>query len=314
MSLLPTTPSQIVLLTPMPIPRTPNAPYFDERGVRTFLQLILQHGLNAGITDADELVTFIVRYSSDRVREVIKYIPELDDDVPNRTWKSAQQQMLLLYGSDDEDRRTTERELIEFCQEQSATSPFRTKVEVEQYLRRFQYIAAPLLKQREITTAQRDVYFVSGIPSAIKDWFFSRVPESQRTRSNPIPFTDSVDILYSHFDPDTLCPDVWGYLHHSAERPASPPASTAPTYSPPDPHASAMRPNVSFECAPAEPAPISTTLPHEDYRSLSPSPTPSPLELETEETPYIEEIDPNFDDAADYSSPVEEEFKVPPLP
>jgi hypothetical protein len=72
--------------------------YFDEHGVRNFLALILQHGSNAGITDPDELFTFIARHSSDRVGEVIQYIPELDDDTPDRTWAAAREQMLLLYG------------------------------------------------------------------------------------------------------------------------------------------------------------------------------------------------------------------------
>ncbi|KAJ6553427.1 hypothetical protein B0H19DRAFT_1156414 [Mycena capillaripes] len=67
----PTAPPMMRLLVPMPIPRTPGAPYFDERGVGSFLNLILQHGSNAGINDADQLVSFIVRYSSDRVREII---------------------------------------------------------------------------------------------------------------------------------------------------------------------------------------------------------------------------------------------------
>jgi hypothetical protein len=71
--------------------------YFDEHGVRNFLALILQHGSNAGITDPDELFTFIARHS-DRVGEVIQYIPELDDDTPDRTWAAAREQMLLLYG------------------------------------------------------------------------------------------------------------------------------------------------------------------------------------------------------------------------
>jgi hypothetical protein len=73
----------------MPIPRTPNAPYFDEHGIREVLALIFQHGSNAGIDEAEELVSFIVRYSSDRVREVTQYIPELDDDAPDRTWTAA---------------------------------------------------------------------------------------------------------------------------------------------------------------------------------------------------------------------------------
>ncbi|KAJ7853249.1 hypothetical protein B0H13DRAFT_1904231 [Mycena leptocephala] len=161
------------LLIPMPIPRTPGAPYFDEHGVTNFLNLILQHGSNAGISNPDELVSFIVRYSSDRVREIIQYIPEIDVDEPNRTWNAAKAQMLLLYGSQDDERRVSEAELIEFCHQHSATSPYRTKREIEQYLRDFRWIAAPLLKQQDITIKQRDFYFVSGIPTFIKQWFIS---------------------------------------------------------------------------------------------------------------------------------------------
>jgi hypothetical protein len=65
-----------------------------------------------------------------------------------------------------------------------------TKLEIEQYLQCFQFIAPPLLKQRDITVAQRNFHFVSGIPSAIKNWFITRVPESRRTCSNPISLTD----------------------------------------------------------------------------------------------------------------------------
>jgi hypothetical protein len=68
------------------------------------------------------------------VDEVIQYIPELDDDTPDRTWAAAREQMLLLYGFSDEERRVYERELIEFCRQQSAKSLYRTKSEIEQYL------------------------------------------------------------------------------------------------------------------------------------------------------------------------------------
>ncbi|KAK6991689.1 hypothetical protein R3P38DRAFT_2572046, partial [Favolaschia claudopus] len=142
----PVSPSIMQLLVPMPVSRTPEAPYFDERGVRAFLDRILLHGLNAGITNPDELVSYIVFYPSYRVRELIQYMAELDPEIPNRTWSAAKEQMLLLYVLDDEDRRTTEAELLEFCRSRSATSKFHSKFEIELYLREFQYIAAPLLK------------------------------------------------------------------------------------------------------------------------------------------------------------------------
>jgi hypothetical protein len=273
----------------MPIPRTPNAPYFDEHGVRNFLALILQHGSNAGITDPDELVTFIVRYSSDRVREVIQYIPELDDDTPDRTWAAAREQMLLLYGFSDEERRVYERELIEFCRRQSAKSPYRTKSEIEQYLRDFQWIAAPLLKQQDITIAQRDFYFVSGIPTSIKQWFISRVPESKRTRSNPITLTDSLGILYGYFDPDTLFPDLWDELDRTTDSIAlnpTPPSPFTPLKS-----SAPVPPVTSTTLHHALPPPTPQVAPV----PLPASPTTSWLDSDAQDTPRIEEVDCDSD-------------------
>ncbi|KAJ7601790.1 hypothetical protein DFH06DRAFT_1352076 [Mycena polygramma] len=268
----------IRLLVPMPIPRTQNAPYFDERGVRDFLALILQHGSNAGVTDADALVTFIVRYSSDRVREVIQYIPELDDDTPNRTWAAAREQMLLLYGSFDEERRVCEQDLIEFCRTQSAKSPYRTKLEIEQYLRSFQLIAAPLLKQRDITVKQRDYYFVSGIPGAIKNWFISRVPESQRTRSNPICLTDSLEILYGHFDPDALFPDLWNEL-------ATVPEPAALITPPPPRTLSTSRPPLAISAPFYSSIPLLTLTPPAPQMSVSSTSSTPPVEIKSVSAP-----------------------------
>ncbi|KAJ7664955.1 hypothetical protein B0H14DRAFT_2658527 [Mycena olivaceomarginata] len=62
---------------------------------------------------------------------------------------------------DVKEHRVSERELIEICRDQSAKSPYRTKLEIEQYLQCFQFIAAPLLKQQDIMVAQRDLYFIS---------------------------------------------------------------------------------------------------------------------------------------------------------
>ncbi|KAJ7713879.1 hypothetical protein B0H16DRAFT_1702253 [Mycena metata] len=277
------------LLIPMPIPRTPNAPYFDERGVRDFLALILQYGSNAGITNPDALVSYIVRYSSDRVREVIQYVPELDDDTPNRTWAAAQDQMLLLYGSHDEERRSTERDLIEFCRTQSAKSPYRSKFEVEQYLRGFQFIAAPLLKRREITTAQCDYYFVSGLPSGIKQWFIGQVPELQH-------------ILHAHFDPDALFPDIWGDLYGVA-------TFTENTHI--DGTSTPIQAHTRSKPTPAPSSYVPIQLP------VSPSPSASSLpDLGHVETSCMEEVLSNFDETNEPGDPekfnVEERLQVHP--
>ncbi|KAJ7099648.1 hypothetical protein C8R44DRAFT_888357 [Mycena epipterygia] len=298
------------LLIPMPVPRTSNAPYFDGK---------------AGITDADALVDFIVRYSSDRVRAVIQYHEELDPDEPNRTWVKAHEQMLLLYGCSDEERRCTEQELIDFCREQSAKHPFGSKLEVEQYLRGFQYIAGPLMKAREITTAKRDYYFVSGIPSVIKEWFIARVPEHQRTRSNPIPLVDSVQILYDYFDPDALFPDLWEHLKPSPKRVDSPASHASYSHS-----SSPLTTSNSFQSRVPPSAPLNfgtfvqrvPTSPTQELLHTTVPIAPAPvfvspratIEWEYPVSAKIEEVPSNIDptDTVYQDSDADADSKVPP--
>jgi hypothetical protein len=69
----------------MPVFRTPDAPHFDQHGVRDFLRLIQLHGDHAGIKDKDLLIPYIYHYSSDCARELICYVPEFDLEVPDKT-------------------------------------------------------------------------------------------------------------------------------------------------------------------------------------------------------------------------------------
>ncbi|KAJ7257372.1 hypothetical protein C8J57DRAFT_1648457 [Mycena rebaudengoi] len=193
----------------MPIPRNPTAPHFNCSNIREFLQLILIHGANAGVTDIDSLVSFIKSYSSDRVRDLIRYMPEFDPDISQKTWSEAETALLNLYGSFDEKPPLRLEKLLKFCQDRCATSSLHNISDVQQYLRAFISIAAPLFKQSDITESQRDYYFVSGIPSRMKPTFISRVPDNQRTRSNPIPLTDSVAILRELLADDFFFPNLW---------------------------------------------------------------------------------------------------------
>ncbi|KAJ7118332.1 hypothetical protein C8R44DRAFT_790584 [Mycena epipterygia] len=77
-----TAPLTSILRVPMPIPGTQNAPYFNGKYLSDSLAIVVQHGANAGITDLDLLVPYILQYSSDRVKDYIRYSPEFDPDVP----------------------------------------------------------------------------------------------------------------------------------------------------------------------------------------------------------------------------------------
>ncbi|KAF8216560.1 hypothetical protein K438DRAFT_396585 [Mycena galopus ATCC 62051] len=197
------------LITPMPTPHSPLAPCFIGSRVREFLFEILLLGEHAGIRDTDLLVPFLVRYSSDHVRELIQYMPEFDSEVPNKTWSAAETVLLNLYGYYDAKPRVLVGDLIEFCRIHYAKSSLRSLPELQQYLLQFMSLAAPLLKQCDITISQRDFYFISGIPERMKSRLIHQVPEHQQTRSNPPPLAFSLGILRGFLDDDFLMPQLW---------------------------------------------------------------------------------------------------------
>ncbi|KAJ6474126.1 hypothetical protein C8R45DRAFT_1160278 [Mycena sanguinolenta] len=198
-----------ILQVHMPIPGTANAPYFNGKYPSDFLEVLVQHGANAGITDLDNLVPYIVQYSSDEVKDLIRYMPEFDPDETGKTYAAAKTQLLLLFGQSDQPPNYTETMLREFCREHSAKSPFKNKVQIETYLKEFMKLAGPLTKQKKITAELRDYYFVTGLPSSIKEWFNSQVPIANRKRSSPPSITASISILQKRFDSDSLLFEPW---------------------------------------------------------------------------------------------------------
>ncbi|KAJ7443416.1 hypothetical protein B0H11DRAFT_2345117 [Mycena galericulata] len=201
--------STSILQVPMPIPRTPNAPHFNGKYLTDFLTVLVQHGTNAGITDLDTLVPYILQYSSDEVKDLIRYLPEFDPDENNKTFKAAKETLQLLYGQADEPPNFTEAMLRDFCRDQSAKSSYKNKKEIETYHQEFLKLAGPLVKKSKITKTQRDYYFVSGIPSNIKEWFINEVPEKNRKRSDPPSMSVSIGILQKRFDTDSLGFEPW---------------------------------------------------------------------------------------------------------
>ena len=184
------------LQVPMPIPRMANAPYFDGRYINDFLQLIVQHGSTAGTTDLDTLVTYILQYSSDDVKDTIRYMPEFDDDVAGKKWDDAKKMLIVLYGSLDTPKKTHEEELKDYCKVSSQKPEFADKKAVNAYNRGFQKLAAPLVKNALITEKQKNFYFITGIPIVMKEWFFQQVPEAKRKRTDPPTIGESLSYLY----------------------------------------------------------------------------------------------------------------------
>ncbi|KAJ3749720.1 hypothetical protein EV360DRAFT_26253, partial [Lentinula raphanica] len=122
---------------------------------------------NAGILDKNELVKYIIEYSSDQVKDLILYMDEFDLD-GTVSWDAAKEALNTLYGSSDKPKEYTEEELKEFCRERAAKPMFTRTLDVEEYLRSYVAIAASLKKRELITEKQYNLFFIRGIPHSMK--------------------------------------------------------------------------------------------------------------------------------------------------
>ncbi|KAF8145889.1 hypothetical protein K438DRAFT_1991352 [Mycena galopus ATCC 62051] len=68
----------------MPSSRSASAPRFEGKEVTSFLTSIVQHGANAGITDLNKLVSYILEYSTEDVKQLIRFMPEFDPEVSGK--------------------------------------------------------------------------------------------------------------------------------------------------------------------------------------------------------------------------------------
>ncbi|KAJ7892372.1 hypothetical protein B0H13DRAFT_2340166 [Mycena leptocephala] len=154
-------------------------------------------------------VPFILRYSSDRTRELFGTFPRL---TPTRRTRlgapRAEIELLNLYGSFDDKPRIQVQNLVNFCEKRCTKLFLPNKSDVEQYLHEFPSLAGPLVKQRDIIESQRALYFVAGIPRRIRDTFVSRVLEHQCTRFNPPSLTDAIGMFHEPLDEDYLFHDL----------------------------------------------------------------------------------------------------------
>ncbi|KAJ3779603.1 hypothetical protein GGU10DRAFT_382183, partial [Lentinula aff. detonsa] len=204
MSIYPPTTALYNLRVPMPIPRTPSAPLFNGKYLNDFLEQIVLHANQAGETDKDQMVKYILSYSSDLVKDTIRFMDEFDPTNTSITWDNAKDALRSLYGSYDKPTDYTQEELKEFCKDQSAKSPFSKNSEIESYYREFIAIASSLKKKGTITDKEANSYFVLGLPHTMKEWFLAALPSQNRTRDNPPTTTESLKILRTRHDKKSL--------------------------------------------------------------------------------------------------------------
>lgn len=79
------------------------------------MKRILQHGAKAGITDQDDLVDYILEYSSKRMYEGIRFDLVFNVDTAGRTWKAATTRLKRLFHSQDELEDLSVDDLKAYC-------------------------------------------------------------------------------------------------------------------------------------------------------------------------------------------------------
>ncbi|KAJ3832459.1 hypothetical protein F5878DRAFT_646766 [Lentinula raphanica] len=197
------------IIIPMPVPGMPDAPKFEGKDAREFLEQIEAHGSRAGITDNDKLVDFIVRYSSRSIKTDIRFIPEFDPDVEDKTWEAAKKMLLQMFSAQEEPPEVSIRDLEDSCIVWSTDEPFTKKTDVDRYQRKFFSIAAPLLKQGMLTTKLKGYYFLQGLPKKDQKYVEKHLPAENKKKANPPTVEKVIKLVHQKID------DKESILHHN---------------------------------------------------------------------------------------------------
>ncbi|KAJ3727164.1 hypothetical protein C8R42DRAFT_602890 [Lentinula raphanica] len=193
----------------MPVPGMPDAPKFEGKDAREFLEQIEAHGSRAGITDNNKLVDFIVRYSSRSIKTDIRFIPEFDPDVEDKTWEAAKKMLLQMFSAQEEPPEVSIRDLEDSCIVWSTDEPFTKKSDVDRYQRKFFSIAAPLLKQGLLTTNLKGYYFLQGLPKKDQKYVEKNLPAENKKKSNPPTVEKIIKLVHQKIE------DKESILHHN---------------------------------------------------------------------------------------------------
>ncbi|KAJ3727670.1 hypothetical protein C8R42DRAFT_572654, partial [Lentinula raphanica] len=197
------------IIIPMPMPGMPDAPRFEGRDTREFLEQIEAHGLRAGIVDKNKLVDYIVRYATPKVRSGIRYLPEFDPEEEDKTWDDAKKMLMQMFSAQDEPPEVSIRDLEDSCIVWATEEPFTRKSEVDRYQQRFFTIAAPLIKQKLLTKNLKGYYFLQGLPKKDQKYIERKLPEENKKKANPPSVEMVIRLIQQKID------NKESVLHHS---------------------------------------------------------------------------------------------------
>lgn len=173
------------IITPMPVSGSSKAPKFVGIRPTYFLKQIKTLGRLAGLDNDDELVNWIIWYSSKEECCCFQYLPEFDPDVMGRSWYEAAKLLKYLYCSTEKLPMVRRHDLETFCKASSKAPKFSKKLQVDQYGSKFMAIVGPLMKERTLTKKEVEHLFVVGLPNKDLRYLMKVLPEAKRVRTNP---------------------------------------------------------------------------------------------------------------------------------
>ncbi|THV01501.1 hypothetical protein K435DRAFT_655246 [Dendrothele bispora CBS 962.96] len=198
-----------LICVPMPIPGASGAPVFNGDRASDFLVLVEQLGTQAGITDKDLLVEWIVRYSTIDVHDTIQWMEQFDPDEDDKTWEAAAECLKSLYASRDKAPQVTRKDLENFCKHTSENTEFTSSDDVDNYRIKFSKFSAPLVKNKKITREERNYYFVTGLPNMTLEWFHNQLDPKQRYVNSAPEVDKAVKIIKQRYDHNTIFYKPW---------------------------------------------------------------------------------------------------------
>ncbi|KAF5364981.1 hypothetical protein D9758_008170 [Tetrapyrgos nigripes] len=197
------------VLMPMPLPGSADAPSFDGTEVSTFVDFLEQLARNAGILDLNDIIPYVLRYSTVEVRDAIRYEDPFVKGNDEYNWASAKETLLSIYSEYDTKPNVTHQDLLDFCRHHNEQGAIESSKDIDKYRIAFQKFANGLVVDGVIGKQQRNYYFIAGLPKVVKEWFIEALPESQRMPETAPTVNDSVSLLKTRFGPKNLYTTPW---------------------------------------------------------------------------------------------------------
>ncbi|KAJ7882713.1 hypothetical protein B0H13DRAFT_1890734 [Mycena leptocephala] len=211
-------------IIPLPRPGTAAAPCFDGTNLTTFITFLPHLGSLAGLTP------LILAYCSPDVRAVLRFSPELALSAKN--WRATIFEMQQFYGSSDASTAYTIESLRDLCARTCGSPTFTSFADVQLYLRSFTEISGSLRERGLLTAELAQVYFVSGLPLALRCDLEVRLPEANRGTSCPPTIAQVLAVLRDILRPDSFNNFVSNHLLRSSSSSSRSPAAECPPSSP----------------------------------------------------------------------------------